>query len=253
MAQLGALLGNARAAGDSEELKSQIEELKKAVAHRDEELQRLQSTMSTLRHAFSEKKEEAANDNSAAGDGAAGAAASEAATGGESAAAAGGGDGNDDSSASAAGLKVVSEDLGKTLAEMNTARMEAAKERLSFADRKAFKDPVAWAANASGRLVGVASEADGTVCAVAAIIKNATWMELKYVAISPGCEQEEACRALLVQEAGKSATEAADCEGVMTLFNGSMSDAEARWSRHGFKVNGVGPAPDYAVRLTKGK
>jgi hypothetical protein len=38
----------------------------------------------------------------------------------------------------------------------------------------------------------------------------------------------------------------------MTLFAGSMSGAEDRWAKHhGFKVNGVGPAPDYAVKLTK--
>jgi hypothetical protein len=40
-------------------------------------------------------------------------------------------------------------------------------------------------------------------------------------------------------------------EQLLALHNGAMSDAEKKWGPHGFKLNGVGPAPEFQVRLCK--
>ena len=161
VATLGALLGRAQAGGSAEEAQRALEEaraehareteaLRVAVARRDEELARVQSAMSTLRHAHEARAAAAPRpDEHDAAPAAAAAAAAAAASTVVAAAAATTAAAEPDKGAPAAAAEegaaaagaweAVSENLGPELVRLNTARMEAAKERQSFADKKAFK------------------------------------------------------------------------------------------------------------------
>jgi hypothetical protein len=87
---------------------------------------------------------------------------------------------------------------------------------------------------------------------VCAVIATADGLEMKYIALlkSNTLPVADAALAFLVKEAEAFGT-AQDKDTLITLFNGAMSDAEKKWSPVGFKISGVGPAPDYAVRLVK--
>lgn len=147
---------------------------------------------------------------------------------------------------------MVSENLGPVLVALNTAKMDAAKERQSFADKKAFKDPEAFVKAAQGKLLGVAAAGGGgAVVGVCAVVKSAgaaapLSFEMKYVAMAPDVDALGALVAAAeVYAAGQKADQ------LLALHNGAMSDAEKKWGSHGFKLNGVGPAPEFQVRLCK--
>lgn len=84
------------------------------------------------------------------------------------------------------------------------------------------------------------------VCAVVRATGPAAAFEMKYVATAPGAD----CLGALVAAAEAYAVEQ-KAEQLLALHNGAMSDAEKKWGPHGFKLNGVGPAPEFQVRLCK--
>lgn len=265
ISSLGAMLGKAQNAGNAEEIQKaltaaqeqharEVEALKLQVSKRDEELARVQGAMSTLRHAAEARmaaKEEHKEAEPAVAAVAEAKSVAEGEAGGAVAAAAASGAGAGGAAAGEGGSawQVVHEGLGNTLVAMNTARMEAAKERQSFADKKAFKDPEAYAKGLGGRLVGVRHASSGAVAAVCAAVRSGTACELKYVALGEG---GESALAELVRAAEQWAAEQSPpAEQLVTLYNGSMSDAEKKWGQHGFKLNGVGPPPEFMVKLSK--
>ncbi len=71
----------------------------------------------------------------------------------------------------------------------------------------------------------------------------------QYVATAPEADAHAALGALVVAAEQYAAEQKA--EQLLALHNGAMSDAEKKWGPHGFKLNGVGPAPEFQVRLCK--
>jgi hypothetical protein len=230
------------------------------IQRRDDELARVQGAMSTLRHAHESRithKEEPAEQDKSAGAAVVETTNVVVAAGGSGAVAsafagAAGSDGSVVGTASSgASWQVVSDGLGPVLVALNTARMEASKERQSFADKKAFKDPELFAKTASGKLLGVrsAGAADTPIVVVCAVVKTAAAYEMKYVAQTADADSG-AVLDELVRAAETFAVEQG-CDQLITLHNGAMSDAEKKWGAHGFKLNGVGPAPEFMVKLSK--
>lgn len=254
VASLGALLGKAQNAGNAEEVQKaldaaraehakELEALRVQIQKRDDELARVQGAMSTLRHAHEQRIAAPPPRDEAAAAAAAAAPAEQTAP---ASAAAGTAEPKAETAAAPAssGLSITSEQVGAALVSMNVARMEAAKERQSFADKKAFKDPDAFAKAANGKLLGV-KNAQGEVVAVCAVVRAGTACELKYVAGEGGEALGE-----LVRAAEAFALESG-ADQLLTLHNGAMSDAEKKWGSYGFKLNGVGPAPEFMVKLNK--
>lgn len=133
---------------------------------------------------------------------------------------------------------------------LNVARMEAAKERQSFQDKRVFKDPKLAVVAAGGQVLAL--RRDGRVVAVCALVKAVGSYELKYVAVAAGTSaaSEDEMLGVLVHHATLHA-QANSATQLLALFSGPMADAERKWTHHGFRVAGVGPGPEYAVKLAR--
>lgn len=261
VAALGQLLGQkSSSAGPSEEelaarkvLQDEVENLKTQVARRDEELERQAATLQSLIKAAESRGTHASE---AGGEAAAAAVPSSSDSAGTSDAAPTPGSG------APTGGTVAPEVLSRyefcqwdaalltAFVSMNTKRMEAAKERQSFNDKKVFKDPNLAVVTQGGQVLFL--KVGGAPVATCAVIKTGGEMYIRYIAFADGtsAEQEAELLGVLVHHAYEF-SKGNKAEQLVALFSGAMTDAEKKWGGHGFRVAGVGPGPDYAVKLTR--
>ena len=251
---LGALLGknqgNSNLEAENQKLKDQVVSLQSQIKKRDEEIERQIATMATLRtekvaskrlsktlprNALSTPTSSVIEDSSVEGSG----------------------DGAEDK---AVDLPAVEENPNisvvdfdpaadvETFSSLNVKKMEASKTRISIQDRKTFKNPEA-AIIANGGKILLVKDQDAAVGCVA-FVKGKDSLELKYMAFVPGRPDEEALLTRFVHKACEFAKEQ-NIPEVLTLFNGKTEEAHSKWGHFGFKNAGVGPAPDFAIKMSR--
>jgi hypothetical protein len=133
----------------------------------------------------------------------------------------------------------------EVFAKLVTAQMERNKERVSMLDKKVLRDP----AGSSVRVLLVQRAADDRVVACAGLVQGAGAFDLKYVAFESEADSDRILGQLVLHASKFCVANGGD--QLIALFSGARGDAEKKWGPHGFRFVGVGPAPDFMVRLAK--
>ncbi len=131
----------------------------------------------------------------------------------------------------------------EVFAKLVTAQMERNKERVSLLDKKAFKDPTA----STVTVLCLVRVVDKRVVACAGLIRGAGTFDLKYVAFESEDDSDRLLGQIVLHASKYCVANGAD--QLIALFSGARNEAEKKWGPHGFKFVGVGPAPDFMVRL----
>lgn len=87
-----------------------------------------------------------------------------------------------------------------------------------------------------------------------ALIFGVASFDMKYIAFSTPDSWKGGDEALLGELVHHSSEYAKKrgADQVVALFTGARADAEKKWSRYGFKFMGVGPAPEFCIRMSLG-
>lgn len=141
-------------------------------------------------------------------------------------------------------------DLSDVFVSMVKRAMEAAGERISLQDKKVFRDVDANLVQDGGHVLflkGAGPESEILACV--GLVAGVGTHDMKYVAFSNEALRDNV--SLLAQLALHLSIWARQqgSDMLVALWSGSRSDAEAYWGRVGFKFVGVGPAPNFAVRM----
>ncbi len=90
---------------------------------------------------------------------------------------------------------------------------------------------------------------ENAVVGTVALVTNGEALELKYMSTLEGTDSLGPMHALVcaaVEEAKER-----KLGKLLVLQAGKLEDAQKKWGRHQFKQAGVGPAPEFAIKLER--